>query len=195
MEKFYELFRRDLKTKRLELRILEPTEENARLVWNAIKNENSANFKYVNWTPEYKKPLPESLEETLKQMQQEQERDVVPNGAVWYVFHDSKLIGHHGVFYFDNNKSMQSGNVWFVKSAQGQGFNQEIWSLLIKMAFEELGANRIMRQCMADNKQSQKSISGSGFHLDGRVRASTMMPDGTFMNQLVFTKLASEYGK
>ena len=64
MEQFYKLFRRNLKTKRLELRILEPTEENAKLVWNAIKNEKPANFKYVNWTPEYKKPLPESLEET-----------------------------------------------------------------------------------------------------------------------------------
>ena len=195
MEKFYKLFRRDLKTPRLELRVLEPTKENAKLVWNAIKGENPADFKYVNWTPDYKKPLPESMEETLKQMQQEQERDVVPNGAVWYVFHNGKLIGHHGVFYFDNNKSIQSGNVWFVKAAQRQGFNQEIWSLLIKMAFEELGANRIMRQCMANNEQSQRSIMGSGFHLDGRIRASTHMPDGTWMDQLVFTKLASEYGK
>ena len=193
MEKFYQLFRKDLKTKRLELRVLEPTMANAKLVWEAIKNENPDDFKYINWTPNYKKPLPESLEETLAQMQQEQERDVVPNGAVWYVFHDGKLVGHHGVFYFDNNKSMQSGNVWFIKSSQGQGFNQEIWSLLIKKAFEELGANRIMRQCMADNKQSQKSISGSGFHLDGRIRESTHMPDGTFMDQLVFTKLAREY--
>ncbi len=195
MEKFYKLFRRNLKTKRLDLRVLEPTLENAKVVWDVLKNENPDDFKYINWTPDYKKPLPESLEETLKQMQQEQERDVVPNGAVWYVFYNGKLIGHHGVFYFDNNKSMQSGNVWFIKSAQQQGFNQEIWSLLIKIAFEKLGANRIMRQCMADNKQSQKSISSSGFHLDGCVRASTMMPDGTFMDQLVFTKLASEYEK
>lgn len=193
MEKFYEIFRRDLKTKRLELRILQPTPENARLVWDAIQNENPSDFKYVNWTPDYKKPLPESLDETLKQMQQEQERDVNPNGAVWYVFHNGKLIGHHGIFYFSNNKSVQSGNVWFVKSAQGQGFNQEIWALIMKKAFEELGANRIMRQCMGDNVQSQKSISGSGFHLDGRIRASTMLSDGTFMDQLVFTKLKSEY--
>ncbi len=195
MEKFYKLFRRNLKTPRLELRVLEPTPENAELVWNAIKNETPADFKYVNWTPEYKKPLPESLAETLAQMQQEQNRDVIPNGAVWYVFYDGNLIGHHGVFYFNNNKSMQSGNVWFVKSAWGHGFNQEIWALLIKMAFEQLGANRIMRQCMANNEQSQKSISGSGFHLDGRIRASTQMPDGTFMDQLVFTKLAKEYKK
>ena len=92
MEKFYEIFRRDLKTKRLELRVLQPTPENARLVWDAIQNENPGDFKYVNWTPDYKKPLPESLDETLKQMQQEQERDVNPNGAVWYVFHNGKLM-------------------------------------------------------------------------------------------------------
>ncbi|MCQ2581614.1 MAG: GNAT family N-acetyltransferase [Alphaproteobacteria bacterium] len=193
MEKFYELFRRDLKTPRLELRVLKPTPENAKLVWNAIKDENPADFKYVNWTPGYKKPLPESLDETLVQMQKEEQHDVTPNGAVWYVFHNGKLIGHHGVFYFDNNKSIQSGNVWFVKSAQKQGFNQEIWSLLMKMAFEQLGANRIMRQCMANNEQSQKSIMASGFHLDGRIRASTQMPDGSYMDQLVFTKLLCEY--
>ena len=44
MEKFYEIFRRDLKTKRLELRILQPTPENARLVWDAIQNENPGDF-------------------------------------------------------------------------------------------------------------------------------------------------------
>lgn len=70
MEKFYEIFRRDLKTKRLELRVLQPTPENARLVWDVIQNENPGDFKYVNWTADYKKPLPESLDETLKQMQQ-----------------------------------------------------------------------------------------------------------------------------
>ena len=195
MEKFYELFRRNLKTPRLELRVLEPIMENAKLVWDAVKGENPADFKYINWTPNYTKPLPESLEETLKTMEQEQKHDIIPNGAIWYVFHNGKLVGHHGVFYFDNNRSMQAGNIWFVKSAQGHGFNQEIWSLLIKMAFEELGANRILRQCMADNKQSQKSITASGFHLDGRVRESTLMPDGTFMDNLVFTKLAREYKK
>lgn len=62
-----------------------------------------------------------------------------------------------------------------------------------KKTFEELGANRIMHQCMGDNVQSQKSISGSGFHLDGHIRASTMLIDGTFMDQLVFTKLKLEY--
>ena len=49
MEKFYELFRRNLKTPRLELRILEPTLENAKLVWNVIKDEDHANFRFVRF--------------------------------------------------------------------------------------------------------------------------------------------------
>jgi len=174
---------------------LEPTPENAKLVWNAIKSENPEDFKYVNWTPEYKKPLPESLEETLEQMKQEQERDVIPHGAVWYVFHDGKLVGHHGVFYWTDNKSLQSGNIWFIKSAWDQGFNRETWSLLIKMAFEELGAHKIVYQCMADNVRSKKSVESMGFHLDGRIRDCFMKPAGTFMDNLVFTKLESEYEK
>ena len=105
MKKFFELFRRDLKTPRLELRILEPTPENAQLVWDAIKDENPADFRFVNWTPNYKKPLPESFQETLKQMQHEEKYDVAQNGVVWYVFYNGKLIGHHGLFYFDSNNT------------------------------------------------------------------------------------------
>ena len=42
MEKFFELFKRDLKTDRLEMRMLEPTPENAKIVWKALKNETTA---------------------------------------------------------------------------------------------------------------------------------------------------------
>ena len=193
MEKFYKLFRRDLKTERLELRMLKPTPENARLVWNAIKDEMPDDFKFVNWAPGYKKPLPESERETLDRMVQEEKYDVNPNGAVWYVFYNGKLIGHYGIFFFDTNMSMQIGNVWFVKSAWGHGFNREILEMLMRMAFRELGANRVMYQCMAENERSHKSAYACGFHLDGRIRATTHMLDGTWMDQLVFTKLASEY--
>ena len=46
MEKFFELFGHNIKTERLEMRILEPNEENAQLVWNVLKNENPDDFIY-----------------------------------------------------------------------------------------------------------------------------------------------------
>ena len=194
MERFSELFRQNLITQRLKLRVLEPTEENAKLVWDAIKNENPANFKYVNWTPDFRRPLPKgyglpkSLGETMTQMRQEQEYDVAQNnGAVWYVFYNGKLIGHHGVCFYPRFNYMNSGDIWFVKSAWGQGFNREIWSLIIKMAFEDLGVNKINRSCFADNERSRKSIISSGFCIDENMSVSQRYLDGIYMDVLHFT--------
>lgn len=192
MEKFYKLFRRDLKTERLELRILEPTKENAKLVWDAIKNENPDDFKFIYFSPGYKKHLPESEQETLETMIQDA-KDTAAHGAVWYVFHNGKLIGHHGMFYFDSNDSAQIGNIWFIRSAQGHGFNKEIYYMLEKMAFEQLNANRFSRQCDEFNINSKKCILGCGFQQDGHIRGANKHSDGTYSAQLVFTKLASEY--
>lgn len=187
MEKFYELFRRNLKTKRLEMRILEPTPENAKLVWGAIKNENPEDFKYSII-------MPKSEQGALKTMQ-EQAGYCQDTGVCWYIFHDNKLIGFQRIHYWESNRTLQFSEVWLVRSAWGKGFNKEIHDFIEKMAFQELHVHRATRQCMADNIRSKKSIEHSGYHLDGRMRHSTLMPDGTWMDHLNFTKLESEYEK
>ena len=47
MEKFFELFKKNLKTERLELRIMEPTPENAALIFDVLKNENPDDYKFM----------------------------------------------------------------------------------------------------------------------------------------------------
>lgn len=192
MEKFFKLFKRNIKTERLQLRILDATPENAKIVWNAIKNEDHKNFKFIFWSPNYKKPLPESLTETLKTMKQDA-RDTAQHGVVWYVFYNGKLVGHHGIFYHTSNDSIQSGNIWFTNSAQRHGFNSEIFKTIEKIAFEKLKANRILYQCDVKNIGSKKSVLKNGFHQDGRIRDSYKYPDGTYSDLVVFTKLAREY--
>ena len=163
-----------------------------KLVWNTIKNENPEDFNFIYFAPKYQKHLPESEQETLETMIQES-KDTANNGVVWYVFHNGKLVGHHGIFYFDSNDSAQGGNIWFIKSAQGQGFNKEIFNMLEKIAFEQLKANRFARTCDSDNIHSKKCILGGGYHMDGQIRASNKNSDGTYSDRLIFTKLASEY--
>jgi len=194
MEKFFELFKRDFKTERLEMRVLEPTPENAKLIWNAIKNEKPADFQFIRFSPKYDKPLPTSSDEVLAIMQND-EKMAHENGMIWYVFHDGKLVGYARVHYFDSNKTLQIAAIWLVKVAWGYGFYKEIRDVLEKIAFKDLGAHRIGIQCMAGNVHSKKSIENSGYHLDGCMRDANMMPDGTWMDHLVFTKLASEYRK
>ncbi|MBP5795065.1 MAG: GNAT family N-acetyltransferase [Alphaproteobacteria bacterium] len=191
MKKFFEIFRKNHKTKRLELRILEPTPENAELVWNVLKHQNKQDFKYDSMTDNI---LPESLDETLTIMKNQFEW-CKPNGVNWYIFYNNKLIGYQRIFYWENNKTIQCADVWIAREYWGNGFNQEIHKKIEELAFEKLGANRICRQCMKENTKSFNSITKSGFHLDGINRQFFVMSDGTYMDQCLFSKLKSEYNK
>ena len=191
MEKFFELFKRNLKTERLEMRMLDATPENAKLVWNAIKNENPNDFKYAPMMKD--RILPKSQSETLQMMQKQTEW--CHNGVGWYIFYNNQLIGYQRIHYYPENRTVQCSEVWFLKKYWGQGFNQEIHAKIEEIAFEKLHANRICRQCMKANKKSFNSIKKSGFHHDGTERQLYRMLDGTFMDQSLFSKLACEYKK
>jgi len=192
MKKFFELFRRDLKTPRLELRILEPTPENAEMVWNVVKNEKPDDFKYTWFTVSHKSHLTESVEETQERMKIDYESK---NGCAYYVFYNNKFIGYMRIHFWAESRTLQCASVWFIKSMWGKGFNKEIHDKLEDIAFNGLQVNRICRQTMAENIASKKSIEHSGYHLDGIDRQSNRMPDGTYMDHLWFSKLASEYKK
>ena len=191
MEKFFKLFKKNHKTERLELRILEPTLENAKLVWNVLKKQNKQDFQYAPMTNNI---LPESLEETFNMMKM-QEEWCKNNGVNWYIFYNDNLIGYLRIFYWENNKTIQCADVWIAREYRGNGFNQEIHKKIEELAFEKMNLNRICRQCMADNKKSFDSITKSGFHLDGVNRQFFAMPDGTYVDQCLFSKLKSEYNK
>lgn len=192
MEKFFKLFKRNLKTERLELRILEPTKENAKLVWDTLKNESIKDFQYIRFSPKYDKSLPESVDEVLSILKNENKM-ANQNGAVWYVFHKNKLVGYLRIHYWESNKTLQFAGVWLIKSVWGNGFSREIHDAVERIAFEKLHIHRTGRQCMATNIRSKKSIINSGYHLDGTMRDANLMPDGTWTNHLVFTKLETEY--
>lgn len=192
MEKFFELFKKNLKTERLELRILEPTIENAKLIWDTLKNENPEDYKFMWYSVSHKSHLTESVEETQQRMKLDFESN---NGCAYYIFHNGKFVGYQRIHYWAESRTLQCASAWFIKSARGFGFNKEVHNKLEDLAFNSLNANRICRQTMAGNMASKKSIETSGYHLDGVDRQCNLMPDGTFMDHLWFSKLASEYNK
>lgn len=189
MEKFFELFRKNLKTERLELRILEPNIQNAEFVWNVLQYENPDDFKYAPIIENG--VLPKSLSETLQMMQQRAKW--CNNGVDWYIFFNNNLIGYMRIHYWPQNRTIQCSEVWFLKKYWGNGFNQEIHKKIEEITFEKLHANRMLRQCIKGNTNSLKSIKKSGFHHDGDERQTYLAPDGTFLDQCRFSKLASEY--
>ena len=180
MEKFFELFKKNLKTERLELRIMEPTLENATLIFDTLKNENPDDYKFMWYSVSHKSHLTESVEETQQRMKLDFESN---NGCAYYIFHDGKFVGYQRIHYWADSRTLQCASVWFIKSARGMGFNKEVHNMLEKLGFEQLNINRICRQTMAGNLDSKKSIENSGYHLDGVDRQCNLMPDGTFVER------------
>lgn len=182
-----------IKTARLEMRQLEPTPENAQLVFDAVKNESPADFYFNRICNTNLVPI--SADEILKQMQIEYQW-ASDNGINLYIFHNGKLIGYRRLFFHDDaTKTLQMASVWLVRSAWGHGFARETSDAIEKIAFETLGANRITRQCSADNVRSANSIRSSGFHLDGIARQGGVYPDNKLYDNMIWSKLKSEYNK
>ncbi|MDW2975174.1 MAG: GNAT family protein [Alphaproteobacteria bacterium] len=182
-----------IKTARLEMRQLDATLENARIVFDAVKNENPADF-YFNRICNTNL-VPKTADEMLKQMQVEAVW-VADNGVNLYIFHDGNLIGYRRLYFHDDpTKTLQMAAVWLVRSAWGNGFARETSDVIEKIAFETLGANRITRQCSADNIRSANSIKSSGFHLDGIARQGGVYPDNKLYDNMMWSKLKSEYNK
>ena len=181
---------RIIKTARLEMRQLDVTRENAEMIFDVIKNENPSDF-YFN-------PIggdnivPKSADEVLKFMQRESDW-TADNGVALYLFQKDKFIGYRRLFFDNVTRTLQMATVWLVRSAWGHGFARETSDEIERIAFENLGANRIVRQCSKDNVRSANSIKSSGFHLDGIARQSGVYPDGKLYDNMMWSKLRSEY--
>ena len=180
-----------IKTPRLELRQLDVTPENAQLIFDAVKNENPDDFFYNQIGHE--NIIPADADEMYRQMQCEA-RHAGDNGVNLYIFLDGKPIGYRRIYFFDNaTKTLQCAAVWLVRSAWGRGFALESYQAIERIAFEEFGANRITRQCSAENQRSANSIKHAGFHLDGVARQSGTYSDGRLYDNMMWSKLRSEY--
>ncbi|MDR0726622.1 MAG: GNAT family N-acetyltransferase [Rickettsiales bacterium] len=179
-----------IKTQRLELRQLEPVLENAQLIFDALRNENSQDYFFNPVvTPDI---LPKSAEEMLEQMNREEKYSA--NGIIYYIFLDGELIGYKRFYFFDDEtKTLQSSAVWLKKSARGHGYAKEVMDLVEDISFNQLGANRITRQCSVENTSSASSIKNSGYHLDGIARQACVNLDGTLYDNMLWSKLKSEY--
>lgn len=182
-----------IKTARLEMRQMDTTPENAQLVFDAVKNENPADF-YFNQIGNTN-IIPVTVAEMHKQMQVEA-KHTTDNGVNYYIFHDGNLIGYRRLFFHDDaTKTLQMSAVWLVRSAWGHGFARETSDAVERLAFETLGANRITRQCSVENIRSANSIRSSGFHLDGISRQGGVYHDNKLYDNMMWSKLKSEYNK
>lgn len=82
---------------------------------------------------------------------------------------------------------------WTLHRAEwGNGYAPEAARELIRFAFSELKAHRVMAFCHADNKASTRVMEKAGMQCEGRLRKVRWLHD-TWHDEFVYSVLEEEY--
>ncbi|MDX2107977.1 MAG: GNAT family protein [Candidatus Melainabacteria bacterium] len=91
------------------------------------------------------------------------------------------------------NRRLEIGSTWYQASAQRTAINTECKLMLLTHAFERLDCIAVEFRTSFFNHQSRRGIERIGAKLDGILRNHTIMPNGTFRDQCVYSIIESEW--
>lgn len=90
------------------------------------------------------------------------------------------------------HKSLEIGT-FIVRDFQGTEVNPEAKYLLLKHAFEDLGAIRVQFTVDARNERSQRAMEKLGAVREGVLRKAAILPDGHRRDSVVYSILDDEW--
>jgi N-acetyltransferase len=91
------------------------------------------------------------------------------------------------------NRGLEIGWTWLNPVVQRTGVNTECKYMLLRHAFETLGAIRVQIKTDSRNEQSQRAIERLGAVKEGVLRNHVIMPDGYFRHSVYYSIIASEW--
>ncbi|MGA7733694.1 MAG: GNAT family protein [Chloroflexia bacterium] len=91
------------------------------------------------------------------------------------------------------HRGLEIGYTWIGKDYQGTQVNPENKYLLLRHAFETLGAIRVQLKTDARNTQSQRAMSKLGAKLEGTLRNHVILPDGYYRHSVMFSITDDEW--
>lgn len=91
------------------------------------------------------------------------------------------------------DSGLEIGGTWLGRAAQRTGINREAKFLLLRNAFEELGAIRVQLKTDARNAQSQRAIAELGAVREGVLRKHKQCWDGFVRDSVMFSITRDEW--
>jgi len=88
---------------------------------------------------------------------------------------------------------LEIGSTWLQAPVRRTGINTECKYLLLRHAFETLGANRVQLKTDARNVQSQRAIERIGATKEGVLRAQFVMIDGYLRDSVMYAVIEPEW--
>jgi len=118
-------------------------------------------------------------------------REVTGNEVytIWFKGKFAGLIDFHNT---DKVNEKTEIGYWLTGEMTGHGIIQKSCRVLIGLAFEKMGMNRITIRCAVGNTPSEKVARGLGFYYEGIERSGERHHD-LFFDLKVFSLLKSEF--
>lgn len=88
---------------------------------------------------------------------------------------------------------LEIGRTWIARAHQGSQVNPESKYLLLRHAFETLGAARVQLKTDRNNLHSQRAIEKLGAMREGVLRQYQMRSDGTLRDTVVYSVIRDEW--
>lgn len=110
-----------------------------------------------------------------------------------YLRETGEPVGYIGYLNIDpKNRGLEIGT-WLGRAYQGTGINTEAKFLLLRHAFETLGALRVQFKTDHRNVQSQKALEKIGAVREGVFRHHRLNPDGSISDSVFYSIIAPEW--
>ena len=93
----------------------------------------------------------------------------------------------------EQHKGLEIGRTWISRPHQGTKVNPEVKYLMLRHAFERLGAMRVQFTTGGTNLHSQAAIAKLGAVKEGVLRKQRILPDGTPRDTVYYSILDSEW--
>jgi RimJ/RimL family protein N-acetyltransferase len=91
------------------------------------------------------------------------------------------------------DRGLEIGWTWLGQSVRRTGVNTECKYLLLRHAFETLGAIRVQLKTDSRNERSQRAIERIGGVREGILRNHMIMPDNYYRHSVYFSIIDSEW--
>lgn len=108
--------------------------------------------------------------------------------------HTGEVAGTTSYYDIDPvNRSVAIGHTWIGSRWHRTGVNTESKLLLLRRAFEDLGAVRVVWHTHLGNLRSQNAIARLGATKEGVLRKHRLLRDGTFRDTVSYSMLDTEW--
>lgn len=91
------------------------------------------------------------------------------------------------------HRGLEIGSTWIAQPYQGTSVNPECKYLLLRHAFETLGAVRVQLKTDGRNLHSQAAIAKLGAKKEGVLRKHVILPDGYMRDTVMFSITTDEW--